>query len=380
MPNSEPSTRKQILVPVLSVLLIVGLIEAVVVPFEIFVPSEFRDRQTTLYGLFEPHLKLGFRTRANLRDFEINWMQGSLHASYSTDELGFRNVGRGYDQSEIFFVGDSFTWGMWLPREQTFTDLVGQRLGKVVSNLGQQSYYIEQYEKVLRGLLDRYSPGYVVLCIFANDLTAPMSDDDLANFYERFGWDQYCEYPLHKKFFVYQASQFIGQQWQRLAITLGEEPPPAPSHLDHETNEAGMEFYRQLGAHPYYFTQSYDAVIEEVFRRLLIFVQEREVTPIVFLLPSKESAYKPQYLKIFPSDYLGIEETAYRRLCEISTELGVDCVDLTSAFRQASSMKDTYFKLDPHWNREGHLIAAEEMTKYFEGGREATAAESGSRP
>ena len=141
-----------------------------------------------------------------------------------------------------------------------------------------------------------------------------------------------------------------------------------------------MEFYRQLGVHPYYFTQSYDAGIEAVFRRLLVFVQESEVTPIVFLLPSKESACKQEYLKIFPGDYLEIEETAYRRLCEISTELGVDCLDLTSAFRQASSKRDTYFKRDPHWNRDGHLVAADEMLKYFHGEREEFETESGSRP
>ena len=136
-----------------------------------------------------------------------------------------------------------------------------------------------------------------------------------------------------------------------------------------------MEFYRQLGAHPYYFTESYDAGIEAAFRRLLRFVQEHEVTPVVFLLPSKESAYKREYLKIFPSDYLEIEETGYRRLCEIAAELGVACVDLTSAFRRASAMRDTYFKRDPHWNREGHLVAAGEMLKYFDGRMESSAAE-----
>ena len=362
----------------LSVLLVVGAIEAVVVPLEIIVPSEFRDRQATLYGLFEPHPELGFRARPNLRGFEITWMQNSLHASYSTDELGFRNAGRDYDHSEVFFVGDSFTWGMWLPREETFPDLVGRRLGKAVSNLGQQSYYMEQYEKILRGFLGRYSPRYVALCVFANDLTAPLSDDDLANFYERFGWDQYREFPpykKYKKFFIYQASQFIGRQWRRLAVAAGTEAAPAPSHLDHETNAAGMEFYRQLGAHPYYFTQSYDAGIEAVFRHLLEFVQKHEVTPVVFLLPSKESAYKQEYLKIFPSDYLEIEETGYRRLCEIAADLGVDCLDLTSAFRRASEMRDTYFKRDPHWNREGHRLAAKEMLKYLDGRIKRSAAD-----
>ena len=364
----------------LSLLAVVSAIEAVVVPLEVLVPSEFRDRQATLYGLFEPHPELGFRTRPNLRGFEVAWMRNSLHAKYSTDELGFRNAGRDYDQSEIFFVGDSFTWGMWLPREETFPDLVGRGLGKAVSNLGQQSYYIEQYEKILRGFLGRHSPRHVALCIFANDLTTPLSDDDLANFHERFGWDQYREFPPHKKFFVYQAARFIGRQWRRLAVAAGLEAPPPPSHLDHRTNEAGMEFYRQLGAHPYYFSESYDAGIEAVYRRLLEFVQQHEVTPVVFLLPSKESACKQEYLKIFPGDYLEIEESGYRRLCEIAAELGVACLDLTSAFRRASATTDTYFQRDPHWNREGHRLAAGEMVKYFGGRIEGSSAPSKHEP
>ena len=191
VPNKEPpSTRKRVLVPVLSLLLVVGGDRGCCRPARnsraFRVPGPAGDA----LGLFEPHPELGFRARPNLRDFEITWMQNSLQASYSTDELGFRNAGRDYDQSEVFFVGDSFTWGMWLPREETFPDLVGRRLGKTVSNLGQQSYYMEQYEKILRGFLGRYSPRYVALCVFANDLTTPLSDDDLANFYERFGWDQ----------------------------------------------------------------------------------------------------------------------------------------------------------------------------------------------
>lgn len=363
--NKKITWRARIVVPLLSLVAIVAAIEAVVVPLGIFVPPEFRDRHVTLYGLLEPHPELGFRARANLRDFEITWRQNSLRASYNTDELGFRNVGRNYDQSEIFFIGDSFTWGMWLPREKTFPDLVGRRLGKVVSNLGQQSYYIEQYEKLARLFLKRRRPRYVALCIFANDLTTPISDDDLKNFYERFHWDNYHSFPLYKKFFLYRAVQFVADGLQRAAIAGGVRPPPPPSHLDRKINSAGMEFYRQLGAHPYYFSQSYNVEIEAVFRRLLKLILNKKVTPVVFLLPSKESAYKQEYLRLFPSDYLQIEETGYRRLCGIAAQLEVACADLTPAFRRRSKTVDTYFKRDPHWNREGHRLAAAAMLKYL---------------
>ncbi len=361
--------RLALLTPLLAVLFAVVVIEAVVVPLGVFIPAEFHDRHVTLFGLFEPDPVLGFHARPNLHHFEVSWMQNSLRASYNTDAYGFRNVGRAYDQAQIVFVGDSFTWGAWLPREKTFPDLLAGRLGEPVANLGQESYYIEQYEKVthllFEKLLSHGRPRYLALCIFANDLTTPISDDDLQHFYARFGWNQYRRFPLYKKFFVYRAGQFLADSATSLAVSAGLRSPAPPSHLDHATTPQGVELYRQLGAHPYYFSQSYNTNTEAVLRRSLTYIRGQGVTPLVFLLPSKESAYKDEYLRLFPSDYLEIEETGYRRLCAVASELGVACTDLTPAFRRVTQTTDTYFQRDPHWNEQGHRLAAEEMAAHF---------------
>ena len=105
--------------------------------------------------------------------------------------------------------------------------------------------------------------------------------------------------------------------------------------------------------------------MEPKFRALLEEIIAQDVEPIVFLLPSKESAYKDVYLQLFPGDYLDMEETAYRRLCEIAGALSVTCVDLTPAFRDRGRSVDTYFHRNPHWNREGHRLAAEEIVRYL---------------
>lgn len=354
----------------MALLVVLLAIEAIVVPLEVFVPAEFHDRHRTLFGLFEPDPVLGFRARPNLRDFEVSWMGNSLRASYSTDERGFRNAGRNYEDSEIVFAGDSFTWGSWLPREQTFPDLVGLRLGKQVLNLAQESYYIEQYEKVIHLLLEQWQPNhrpqYVALCIFANDLTTPISDDDLSFFYERFGWNDYREYPLHKKLFVYRAGQLAAGATRWAAVSSGLAAPSPPSHLDRKTTPSGIELYRQLGAHPYYFSQSYSTHTEEVFRRLLAYIAAKNITPLVFLLPSKESAYKNAYEELFPGDYLEIEQSGYQRLCGIASELQVPCTDLTDAFRHAAKAANPFFQNDPHWNELGHRLAADEIGKSIE--------------
>jgi hypothetical protein len=201
--------------------------------------------------------------------------------------------------------------------------------------------------------------------VFANDLTAPVSDDDLKNFYERFGWNQYRQFPLHKKFFVYRAGQALAASVSRLAIAAGLRSAPPPSHLDRKTTDGGVELYRQLGAHPYYFSEAINTHTEEVFRRLLQYIREQDDTPLVFLLPSKESAYKDEYRRLFPGDYLEIEESGYRRLCEAASELDVSCTDLTPAFRRATKTTATYFQRDPHWNQQGHRLAASEIVNRF---------------
>jgi hypothetical protein len=369
MIERTPFRRLALLTPLLSLLCVVLAIEAIVVPLGLLVPAEFHDRHLTLFELFEPDPELGFRARPNLREFEVSWMQNSLRAAYDTDEHGFRNAGRAYQNAEIIFVGDSFTWGSWLPRDETFPDLAGAQLGKPVANLAQESYYVEQYEKVVRMLFEKLlprgrqygRPRYVALCIFANDLAAPVSDDDLKNFYERFGWNQYRAFPLHKKFFVYRAGQFLAESASQLAIASGFSTRPPPSHLDRNTTPAGVELYRQLGAHPYYFSQAYNLNTEAVLRRLLGYILDQHVTPLVFLLPSKESAYKDDYQRLFPGDYLTIEEYGYRRLCDVAAQLDVRCTDLTAAFRSATRTTATYFQRDPHWNQQGHRLAAAEI-------------------
>jgi hypothetical protein len=357
--------------PLLSLLAVLLIIEAIVVPLGLFVPAEFHDRHVTLFELFEPDPELGFRARPNLRNFEVSWMQNSLRASYDTDEHGFRNAGRSYEDAGIFFVGDSFTWGSWLPREETFPDLTGRELGIPIANLAQESYYIEQYEKIVRMLFEKWlqpgRPRRIALCVFANDLTTPISDDDLKSFYERFGWNQYREFPPYKKFFVYRAGQVLADSAARLAIASGLRAAPPPSHLDRKTTASGVELYRQLGAHPYYFSQSYNRHTEDIFRRLLGYIGKQNAAPLVFLLPSKESAYKDNYRQLFPGDYLEIEETGYRRLCAIASERDVPCADLTPVFRLATKTSDPYFQRDPHWNQNGHRLAAAEISRIIRG-------------
>ena len=56
---------------------------------------------------------------------------------------------------------------------------------------------------------------------------------------------------------------------------------------------------------------------------------------------------------------------SFRLLTLEAGGLSVTCVDLTPAFRDRSRSVDTYFHRNPHWNREGHRLAAEEIVRYL---------------
>jgi hypothetical protein len=360
-------------------LLVLGTLAASLLLFEIvtaytglLVPSEFEDRHTMLHEFFEPDPELGFKTRAHLKNFRIRWRETGVEGRYTTDAFGFRNAGRDYRRGRLFFVGDSFTWGVWLARPQTFPDILEHELGEPVINLAQQGYYIEQYER----LLDRHTPArrvpvgrpaVVALCIYASDLAPPISPADLRDFYSRFGWDKYRSYPEREKRLSFHVGEMLAGGLARLLESAGRSGPdaqdaPGPeSPLDTRTASSGMRFYRKMGAIPEYFSNKWNENTETVFRRTLESLLSRAITPVVFLLPSKESAYKQEYLKLFPGRYLEIEEEGYRRLCEISQSLAVECEDLTETFRQQAGSAPAYFPLDPHWNQRGHQIAARAM-------------------
>jgi len=329
------------------------LIEVTAVATGALVPRAFRDQQRLLHEFFEPDAVLGFRAKPNLANFEIEWSESAERASYSTDSEGFRNVGRDVAKARILFVGDSFTWGVWLPREQTFPDLLEQQLGVPIANWARESYYIEQYALLADRFLDAYDPDVVAICIYANDLTAPISAEQLANFYEAFGWTNFQRYPLGKRTLAFQA-------WQRLSRII-YDGEAGGSHLEFKLAPNELRLYRGIGAHPYYESAGYNEAIEAKYSRMLKSIQSNGATPVVFLLPSKESTYRAEYVALFSADYLQIEERAHARLGNIAADLGVATLDLTPVFRAQGRKPTTYFQIDPHWNAAGHHLAATSM-------------------
>lgn len=321
------------------------LAEALVVSTGLLVPAEFADRHRVLFEMFEPHAEWGFHTRPNLLDFRVSWRETGVEATYSTDEYGFRNVGRSYDDARVAFLGDSFTFGVWVKESETFPALIGEALGAPVLNLGQQSFYVEQYAMVLDWLLVRHAPDVVVVAIFPNDLTAEMTADDFAHFYERFGWDAYRSMPWAERSMAYGLVQLLGPK------------DPAPPALDNGRTELGLMLFREAGAHPAYLQQGMAAHVEQVVTDMVERAAGRGVGVVIALLPSKESTYVGDYKRLFGGGYLENERVGYERLTRAAQQAGAAVVDLTGVFREHASER-LYFEQDAHFNAAGQALTA----------------------
>ncbi|MCA0911859.1 SGNH/GDSL hydrolase family protein [Marinobacter nauticus] len=110
-------------------------------------------------------LSPGWQGRHRHHDFEV---------IYRTNEIGLRGNSEDlFAAQKVFYLGDSFTFGLGVGEGETFTDWMNQQAaesGAVYSNLGIPGYAPDQQLIFLESLL-KYEPDEVVWVIYlGNDL------------------------------------------------------------------------------------------------------------------------------------------------------------------------------------------------------------------
>jgi hypothetical protein len=342
----RPTRSPEIALSLTVLLLMLAVAECISVATGVFA-RYYSDRQRMFHSFLQPDPELGFRPKPDLEAFDLAWMRFEVHGSYDTDRYGFRNPGQDYDAARVFFVGDSFAFGAWMPREDTFFAIVASELSTSVVSLAAGGYGFYQYRVLVAQFLERYSPEVVALCVFANDLGALPSESDVREHYSVAGWDDFRTLGhRHKSLFT----QIIGI-YPRLKRRVKSRRLPD-----------GTTLWKTMGADSHYLSGGHHRDVEAVFSDIIESAVEHDTKLVLLLLPSKESAYKPEYVRHFGSDYLRNEEVGYQRLCRLAEANGVGCVDLTGVFRERVTQgASPYFSMDPHWNRSGHRLAAERI-------------------
>ncbi|GAX34058.1 SGNH/GDSL hydrolase family protein [Nodularia sp. NIES-3585] len=335
---------------------IVGLLIVETFAISTGVAAPQKSKAQIFYQFIQPDAQLGYKPKSNLRDFNTVWTEAKVAEVANTDSYGFRNQGKDYTKSNLYFVGDSFTWGQWVSEEQTFPRLVESHLKQPVINLGVPGYSFAQYETLFNEWIAKYKPNTVILSIVANDLTN-YSADIGKKIYDTLKERSFL--PWYKKSFFYN---FVVKNSQKSLQT------PIGKPISKEAKNGLTLFDLSLvppesgvSVDSDYLTSDAVVKVEAALSRIIDFSQENQVQLLVFLVPSKESAYINDYIELFP-DHLALlknEEIGYQRLCNLALSKDVTCVNLTDDFRENSQQEKLYFDIDGHWNPAGHELAAQ---------------------
>ncbi len=350
----KPKSSANIALSLTVFFLCLFLSEFISVSTNIFAPHGYKQRHNKFYGFFQPDSDLGVRPRSNLRYFNDSWMEGDVSCLYSTDNYGFRNIDRDYSSAKIFFIGDSFVFGVWMPRNKAFYGIIESDLKEPVITLGVPAYGFKQYKTLMSNFVQHFNPDTIVLGVFANDLYKLPSESYIKDFYNKAGWNKFRSVsPTYKdRSFIAQIINIFKRQ------NLGKGK--------HKEMTNGIFLYKIRGTSPNYIAASEYVEVEAAFLDIVDLAKKSNIRLVVILIPSKESTYKSEYLKLFQSNYLDNEEEGYARISKIADEQGIVCVNLTPIFRaHANNNEKLYFDKDPHWNELGHKLAADVLYPYL---------------
>jgi hypothetical protein len=141
-------------------------LEGAVIKLNVIHPPRFKERHRLFYEFLEPDPDVGYKMKPNLRDFEIEWLEG-LSAVYETDELGFRNIGDKRN-SPLAVVGDSVAFGVGVNYDEAWSNILSGELDMPVANYGVGGYHLWQYNWIIRKFISNFHHRILLYCIFAS--------------------------------------------------------------------------------------------------------------------------------------------------------------------------------------------------------------------
>ena len=285
---------------------------------------------------------------------------------FFTDKNGFRNR-KDPDRADIVFVGDSFTEGVSVNSDETFVDIVKQKTGEEVANLGRSGYSPGPELVVLRHYAMPLKPGIVVwqMCE-GNDLEDSVTYDA----WLKSGRRRFYEEGERNR-------ETSADAWKRRSPTfqlftaLRPWPFEGDFHLSNG-NTVPMRFYRPLQP-VYHCPQNHPGwnVIVDAVRTGQSLLKEKGIHLVVVLAPLKLRVLEPSVTldestrrDLLSRWNVSPDQTWSVYLARLCRELEIPFVDPTEALRKASSEGVlTYLPNDTHLSPEGHRIMAEEITR-----------------
>lgn len=279
------------------------------------------------------------------------------------DDIGFRPMGKATAPPADIALGDSFTACFGVPDEFCWVNLLSERSGRAIANLGVSGYSAIAAARLLRRYGRDFEPRLVLHGIFLNDYTENLQFEA----WKRSGADNLRVW-YHEQhhgrlgYWLYQRLR-IYRFWRSLARAQKSQT----YHLE----DNGLNLY--LSPSGWWKGATRQALREEA-RRLMeqVLLEERETALelkaelVVLLFPFKEGVYWDRLVNRYPRLKDIDVDAPFRELREFCEEQGIRVVDLTPALRsRAAAGEQLYFSVDGHWNPRGNEVVAEEVFRHL---------------
>lgn len=320
-----------------------------------FLPSTVRFASTSTFNL---DLRETFKPNIDT----LQTIDGGLFSLKTSDlglgGIGFRDDGIKLDSklvsSDTFAVaiGDSFVYGHGVNSDKTWTELLEEKTGREVVNMGEPAAFPETEEKILEMYASRLKPKVVIFGIFQNDWADKPSFDN-----EKKGFTL-IKRTLDSYSSTYKIVRFI--------LTL----PSYQSYKNYPryTNGSVDNYFYPLHLGPAVddsdpsIMKGEQSMNESVLKAAQ-FAKDNGMQIVFVVFPSREQVYwdaAKQYAPKPDADINRMNEVV-NGLCG---ENKLSCFDLTSTMIKNND-KQIFFPIDGHMNEVGHQIAADSIYSYL---------------
>ncbi|MCH9650949.1 MAG: hypothetical protein K0U98_22185 [Deltaproteobacteria bacterium] len=280
------------------------------------------------------------------------------HAGIGTNRDSFRNSREREDflpeDFNILFLGDSFTFGLGVTREEAFPAKVELRLRETspqrqarAVNLGWTSASPLLALRAVEELGEAYSPDFLVYCL---DMTDFHDDIKYRNMIEKRGiyWF-YDKVPLTLKLLEDTAKPLFEALYYRSNSNLPRE-----------------RFF--MSEAPLEETRAYLETALEHVRQLAAWARQRDLGFALVVLPRSYQYSARECPENREMEYYSVlgpySLEPFRYFDSIAPGEPYPVLSLLETFR-STEVFPTCFRDDPHWNVAGHQIAADAIANFL---------------
>lgn len=270
------------------------------------------------------------------------------------DGIGFRDDGIDKEPFAIA-LGDSYTFGTGLELDKVWTEILEEKLGKDVVNMGVDSYSAVEEKKVLEKFGLKLNPKIIFTAFFVNDFDgaylAISEETDNLDFIETLKRSSKLYKTVHESIGkLLQKGKSLDYRNGSLDIVL------MPTFWENILNPASSRSL-QLG----------ENITKGKFLEMSSIANENNVELIVLMLPSREQTYWHLLRNLTKTPINYDLDYPMKTLGEFCKNYKLKCLDLTPKLREhAMNGEQVFFKIDGHLNEKGNQIVADEVYKYLD--------------